>query len=41
MVRKPITREVVITAMLGIVLWSALFVGTFYVASLCLTAVTR
>jgi hypothetical protein len=32
MVRKPITREVIITAMRDIVLWSALFVGTVYVA---------
>ncbi len=39
MVRKPITREAVITAMLDIVLGSALLVGTVYVASLCLTPV--
>jgi hypothetical protein len=36
MARKPITREVVLTAALDVVLGSALLVGTFYLASLCL-----
>jgi hypothetical protein len=39
MARKPITREVVLATMLDIVLGSALFVGTIYLASLCLAPV--
>jgi hypothetical protein len=39
MARKPITREVVITAMMDIVLGGALLVGTVYVAGLCLAPV--
>jgi hypothetical protein len=36
MARKPITREVLLGAILDIVMGLALTVGTIYVASLCL-----
>ena len=35
MARKPITREVVLVAILDVVLGGALIIGTVYVASLC------
>jgi hypothetical protein len=39
MARKPISREIILTAMLDIVLGCALLVGTVYLASLCLTPI--